>query len=181
MEVISTKINGVYILIPKVFEDERGFFLESWDRPTMEKAGLYYDFVQDNHSLSRKKGTLRGIHFQKGAYSQAKLARCVRGAILDVAVDLRPESPTYKQWISCVLSSENKRQFLVPRGFGYGVLSLTDNAELMYKADNRYVPEADGGIRWDDPDIGVDWGITAPILSEKDRHLPFLSEIKTPF
>lgn len=181
MEVIKTKIEGVYILIPKVFEDERGFFMESWDRPTMEAAGLYYDFVQDNHSLSRRKGTLRGIHFQRGKDSQAKLARCVRGAVLDVAVDLRHDSPTYKQWVSVVLSAENKKQFLVPRGFGHGFVTLTDDAEFVYKADNKYVPESDGGIRWNDSEINVEWGISAPILSEKDQHTPFLKEIEPVF
>lgn len=176
MEVIKTKIEGVYILIPKVFEDNRGFFMESWDRPTMEAAGLYYDFVQDNHSLSRVKGTLRGIHFQKGEWSQAKLVRCIHGAVFDVAVDLRPKSATYKQWVGVELSAENKKQFLIPRGFGHGFVTLTDDVEFVYKADNLYVPDADGGIRWNDPDIGIEWNVTNPILSEKDKKLPFLKE-----
>lgn len=181
MEIFKTKINGVYILIPKIFEDDRGFFMESWDRPTMEAAGLFYDFVQDNHSLSRYKGTLRGLHFQRGTSSQAKLARCIRGAVLDVAVDLRHDSPTYKQWVSVVLSANNRKQLLVPRGFGHGFISLTDNAEFVYKADNRYVPEEDGGIRWNDPDIAVDWGIETPILSKKDQTAPFLKELEPIF
>lgn len=181
MKVIKTKIEGVYILIPRVFEDDRGFFMESWDRPTMEAAGFYYDFVQDNHSLSHKKGTLRGIHFQKGNKSQAKLVRCVRGAVLDVAVDLRHDSPTYKQWVGVELSEENKKQLLIPRGFGHGFVTLTDHVEFLYKADNYYAPEADGGIRWNDPDIGIEWGISDPILSEKDQHTPFLKEMKLIF
>lgn len=178
MDLLKTKLEGVYILIPKVFGDHRGFFMESWSRRTMEEAGLYYDFVQDNHSLSTVKGTLRGIHFQKGDKAQAKLVRCVRGAVLDVAVDLRHDSPTYKQWVGVELSEENKKQLLIPRGFGHGFVTLTDHVEFLYKADNYYAPEADGGIRWNDPDIGVDWGISAPILSEKDSKNPFLKEIE---
>lgn len=176
MDLLKTKLEGVYILIPKVFGDHRGFFMESWSRRTMEEAGLFYDFVQDNHSLSTVKGTLRGIHFQKGDKAQAKLVRCVRGAVLDVAVDLRHDSPTYKQWIGVELSEENKKQLLIPRGFGHGFVTLTDHVEFLYKADNYYAPEAEGGIRWNDPDIGVDWGIDYPVLSEKDTRNPFLKE-----
>lgn len=181
MKIIQTKLEGVYVLIPKVFEDRRGFFMESWSRKTMEEAGLHYDFVQDNHSLSTGKGTLRGIHFQKGDKSQAKLVRCVRGAVLDVAVDLRHDSPTYRQWAGVELSEENKKQFLIPRGFGHGFVTLTDEVEFLYKADNVYAPEADGGIRWNDPDIGVEWNITDPILSDKDQKNPFLKEIEPVF
>lgn len=181
MDLLKTKLEGVYILIPKVFGDHRGFFMESWSRRTMEEAGLYYDFVQDNHSLSTVKGTLRGLHFQKGNKSQAKLVRCVRGAVLDVAVDLRHDSPTYKQWVGVELSEENKKQLLIPRGFGHGFVTLTDHVEFLYKADNYYAPEADGGVRWNDPDIGVDWGISEPILSEKDTKNPFLKDIAPVF
>ena len=143
----------------------------------MEEAGLFYNFVQDNHSLSTVKGTLRGIHFQKGDKAQAKLVRCVRGAVLDVAVDLRHESPTYKQWVAVELSAENKKQLMIPRGFGHGFVTLTDEVEFLYKADNYYAPEADGGIRWNDPEIGVEWGIDKPILSAKDEKNLFLSEL----
>lgn len=181
MDLLRTKLEGVYILIPKVFGDHRGFFMESWSRRTMEEAGLFYDFVQDNHSLSTVKGTLRGIHFQKGDKAQAKLVRCVRGAVLDVAVDLRHDSPTYKQWVGVELSEENKKQLLIPRGFGHGFVTLTDHVEFLYKADNYYAPEADGGIRWNDLDIGVDWGISEPILSEKDTKNPFLKDIAPVF
>lgn len=181
MDLLKTKLEGVYILIPKVFGDHRGFFMESWSRRTMEEAGLFYDFVQDNHSLSTVKGTLRGIHFQKGDKAQAKLVRCVRGAVLDVAVDLRHDSLTYKQWIGVELSEENKKQLLIPRGFGHGFVTLTDHVEFLYKADNYYAPEADGGIRWNDPDIGVDWGIDQPVLSEKDTKNPFLKAIEPVF
>lgn len=176
MDIIKTKIDGVYVLIPRVFGDYRGFFMESWSKKTMDEAGLFYDFVQDNHSLSTVKGTLRGIHFQKGDKSQAKLVRVVTGDVLDVAVDLRHDSPTYKQWVGVELSAENKKQLLIPRGFGHGFVTLTDHVEFLYKADNYYAPEADGGIRWNDPDIGVEWGITDPILSEKDKKNPFLKD-----
>ena len=181
MDIVKTKLDGVYILIPKVFGDHRGFFMESWSRRTMEAAGLHYDFVQDNHSLSTVKGTLRGIHFQRGDKAQAKLVRCVRGAVLDVAVDLRHDSPTYKQWVAVELSEENKKQLLIPRGFGHGFVTLTDHVEFLYKADNYYAPEADGGIRWNDPDIAVDWGVEHPILSEKDTKHPFLKDIEPVF
>ena len=143
----------------------------------MEEAGLYYDFVQDNHSMSSVKGTLRGIHFQRGDKAQAKLVRCVRGAVLDVAVDLRHESPTYKQWVAVELSAENKKQLLIPRGFGHGFVTLTDEVEFLYKADNYYAPEADGGIRWNDPEIGVDWVVENPILSAKDEKNPLLKDV----
>lgn len=176
MDIIKTKIDGVYVLIPRVFGDYRGFFMESWSKKTMDEAGLFYDFVQDNHSLSTVKGTLRGIHFQKGDKSQAKLVRVVTGAVLDVAVDLRHDSPTYKQWVGVELSAENKKQLLIPRGFGHGFVTLTDHVEFLYKADNYYEPEADGGIRWNDPELGVEWGMTNPILSEKDKKNPFLKD-----
>ncbi len=177
--VTDTGINGLVIIEPKVFGDHRGFFMESWSQRAMEEVGLRYDFVQDNHSSSAVKGTLRGIHFQYGDKSQAKLVRCVRGAVLDVAVDLRKDSPTFKQWRIVELSETNHKQFLIPRGFGHGFLTLTDQVEFMYKADNYYAPEADGGIRWNDPILDVDWGITNPILSEKDSHNPYFQEIES--
>ena len=155
--------------------------MESWNKKKMEEAGLYYDFVQDNHSKSTVKGTLRGIHFQKGDKSQAKLVRCVKGAVLDVAVDLRKNSPTFKQWVGVELSAENKKQLLIPRGFGHGFITLTDDVEFLYKADNYYAPEADAGIRWNDPDIGIEWGVENPILSEKDKKNPFLKDCKELF
>ncbi len=181
MDFIETKLPGVVIVEPKVFGDSRGFFMESWSRRAFEDAGLYYDFVQDNHSLSTVKGTLRGIHYQRGDKAQAKLVRCVRGAVLDAAVDLRPASPTYRQWVAVQLTEENHRMLLIPRGFGHGFLTLTDRVEFLYKADNPYAPEADGGIRWNDPEIGVDWGISQPILSEKDRSNPFLKDASTEY
>ena len=177
MKFEKTKLEGVVIITPDVFGDHRGFFMESWSEHKMEEAGLHYNFVQDNHSLSSVKGTLRGIHFQKGDKAQAKLVRCVKGAVLDVAVDLRHESPTYKQWVAVELSAENKKQLMIPRGFGHGFVTLTDEVEFLYKADNYYAPEADGGIRWNDPEIGVDWGVENPILSAKDEKNPFLKDL----
>lgn len=177
MKFEKTKLEGVVVITPDVFGDHRGFFMESWSEHKMEEAGLHYNFVQDNHSMSSVKGTLRGIHFQKGDKAQAKLVRCVKGAVLDVAVDLRHESPTYKQWVAVELSAENKKQLMIPRGFGHGFVTLTDEVEFLYKADNYYAPEADGGIRWNDPEIGVDWGVENPILSAKDEKNPFLKDL----
>ena len=181
MKITKTKLDGVVIIEPDVFGDNRGFFMESWNKKKMEEAGLFYDFVQDNHSKSTVKGTLRGIHFQKGEKAQAKLVRCVKGAVLDIAVDLRKNSPTFKQWVGVELSAENKRQLLIPRGFGHGFVTLTNDVEFLYKADNYYAPEADGGIRWNDPEINIDWGVKNPILSAKDANAPFLKDIMLDF
>ena len=177
MKITKTKLDGVVVIEPDVFGDNRGFFMESWNKKKMEEAGLFYDFVQDNHSKSTVKGTLRGIHFQKGDKAQAKLVRCVKGAVLDVAVDLRKNSPTFKQWVGVELSAENKKQLLIPRGFGHGFLTLTDDVEFLYKADNYYAPEAEAGIRWNDPDISVEWGVEEPLLSEKDKTNSFFRDI----
>ncbi len=181
MKFTKTAIDGLMIVEPAVFGDHRGFFMESWSKRSFEEAGLYYDFVQDNHSASNVKGTLRGIHFQRGEMSQAKLVRCTKGAVLDVAVDLRPESPTYKKWIAMELSAENKKQLLIPRRFGHGFITLTDEAEFLYKADNFYAPAYEGGIRWNDPELNIDWGVKEPVLSEKDRIAPYLSETVTDY
>ena len=178
MKIKETEIEGLLILEPQVFGDDRGFFMESWNKKQMEEVGLSYDFVQDNHSSSTAKGTLRGIHFQKGDKCQAKLVRCTSGAVLDVAVDLRKKSPTYKKWVAVELSADNKKQFLIPRGFGHAFLTLTNHVEFLYKADSYYAPEADAGIRWNDPDINIEWGIDNPILSEKDTKNPFLKDIE---
>lgn len=178
MKVTKTKLEGVVIIEPDVFGDHRGFFMESWSQKKMEEAGLFYNFVQDNHSMSSVKGTLRGIHFQKGDKAQAKLVRCVKGTVLDVAVDLRHDSPTYKQWVAVELSAENFKQLFIPRGFGHGFVTLTDEVEFLYKADNYYAPEAEDGIRWNDPEIGVEWGVENPILSAKDRANKYLRELE---
>lgn len=176
MNVVKTAVMDVYIIEPQVFGDNRGWFMETWSQKKMEDAGLYYDFVQDNQSFSATKGTLRGLHFQKGEAAQAKLVRCGKGAVLDVAVDLRRGSPTYKKWVAVELSAENKRQLLIPRGFAHGFLTLTNDVEFLYKEDNLYAPETDRNIIWNDPEIGVEWGIENPILSAKDQKAPKLCD-----
>jgi dTDP-4-dehydrorhamnose 3,5-epimerase len=176
--VEKTALPGVLVLAPKVFGDARGWFFESWADRDYRAAGIEAVFVQDNQSFSKEKGTLRGIHFQNGASAQAKLVRCTRGAVLDVAVDLRRGSPTYRQWAGVELSAENFRQFFIPRGFGHAFLALTDDVEFCYKADNYYDFEADRSVRWDDPAIGVEWPLPeeALILSDKDRGAPLLCD-----
>lgn len=176
MHVIETDVKDVYIIEPQVFGDNRGWFMESWSEKKMEDAGLFYHFVQDNHSFSAQKGTLRGLHFQKGEAAQAKLVRCVRGAVRDIVVDMRKGSPTYKKWAAVELSAENKRQLLIPRGFLHGFVTLTDDVEFMYKADGFYNAEADRNVLWNDPELGVDWGIEDPIISEKDKNAPLLKD-----
>ena len=151
--------------------------MESYSKKDFEEAGLHYEFVQDNRSFTERKGTVRGLHFQRPPMAQAKLLTCLRGSILDVAVDLRPDSPTYKDWVGVILTAEDPTQLLIPRGFAHGFVTLTDNVEFQYKVDNFYSPEHDGGIRWNDPDIGVEWGVSDPILSEKDMKSPFLREL----
>ena len=174
MKIVDTKIPEVKIIEPDVFGDYRGYFMESWSEP--KYAALDFVPVQDNESFTAKKGTLRGLHFQQNPMSQAKIVRVVTGAVMDVAVDLRKGSSTYLQWVTAELSGENHRQFYIPRGFAHGFLTLTDNVTFCYKADNLYSKECDRSIRFDDPAIGVDWGITDPILSEKDQKAPKLAD-----
>ncbi len=176
MNIIETKLRGVYILEPKVFDDNRGWFMESYSKKVLEAIGLDINFIQDNHSYSAFKGTLRGLHFQNNPMAQTKLIRCTKGKILDVAVDLRKGSPTYKKWIAIELSAENKKQLLIPKGFAHGFVTLTDDVEIQYKVDEYYSKEHDRSIRFDDPEIGVDWGIDNPILSEKDKNAPLLRD-----
>jgi len=176
MKKTETAIPGVYLIEPDVFGDHRGWFMESWSYEKLKKLGIDAHFVQDNHSFTAKKDTLRGLHFQIDPMAQAKLVRCTAGAVLDVAVDLRKGSPTYKKWVSVILSAANKLQLFIPRGFAHGFLTLTDNVEFEYKCDNPYSKEHDRSIRFDDPEIGVDWKIDDPILSEKDRNAPFLKD-----
>jgi dTDP-4-dehydrorhamnose 3,5-epimerase len=173
----ETALDGVYILEPKVFEDERGFFMESYNKKDFEELGLYYDLVQDNHSLSVKAGVLRGIHFQLNPKAQTKIVRCLSGAIYDVVVDLRKSSKTFGKWISVILTADNKRQIVVPKGFGHAILTLVPNTEILYKVDEYYSPEHDRAIRWDDPDLAIDWPVSNPILSEKDKNAPYLKDI----
>ncbi len=177
----ETKLPGVFILEPQVFGDQRGWFMETWSERNMVNVGLSIHFVQDNESFTAKKGTLRGIHFQQNPMAQAKLVRVLRGAVVDIAVDIRKGSPTYRQWTSVVLSAENKKQFYIPQGFGHAFLTLTDDVEFCYKCDNLYSKECDRNIRWDDPDINVDWkslGLedNEPLLSGKDANAPLLKD-----
>ncbi len=174
MNLIKTEIDGVYIVEPRVFGDERGWFMESYSK--IKTPEVSCDFVQDNHSYSAEKGVLRGIHFQNGEHAQAKLVRCIRGAVLDVAIDLRKGSPSYKKWIAVELSAENKKQLFIPRGFGHAFVTLTDDVEFVYKTDNYYNYESDRSIRFDDPEINVNWGVINPQLSEKDKNAPYLKD-----
>lgn len=176
MKVIKTELNNVYIIEPDVFGDNRGWFMESYSKVKLAEAGIHCDFVQDNQSFSAHKGTLRGLHFQLNPKAQAKIIRCTRGAILDVAVDIRKGSPFYKKWVAVELSAENKKQLFVPKGFAHGFLTLTDDVEVQYKADEYYAPEYDGNILFNDPDIGIEWGEDEFILSDKDKKAPLLKD-----
>ena len=176
MKRIDTKLEGVYIVEPVVHGDHRGYFMETYSTKTFADIGINTVFVQDNQSFTAQKGTLRGIHFQNDPMAQAKLVRVTKGAVLDVAVDLRKGSPTYKQWVGVELSAENKRMLFIPRGFGHGFVTLTDDVEFCYKVDNLYSKECDRGIRFNDPEIGVDWGVPDPVLSQKDTVSPILRD-----
>ena len=176
----ETRIKGVYIIDVKTYGDNRGYFMETYKESDFKAAGLDYLFVQDNQSSSRK-GVLRGLHFQK-TYPQAKLVRVLKGEVFDVAVDLRRGSETYGQWVGVLLSEENKRQFMIPRGFAHGFVVVSDYAEFAYKCDELYHPEDEGGIMWNDPDIGVEWPeVGELILSEKDKKHPALKESRIEF
>jgi dTDP-4-dehydrorhamnose 3,5-epimerase len=176
MKRVDTKLPGVCIVEPIVHGDHRGYFCETYSTAAMAEIGIDNVFVQDNQSFTAQKGTLRGIHFQNNPMPQAKLVRVIRGAVLDVAVDLRKGSPTYKQWVGVELSAENKRMLFIPRGFGHGFVTLTDDVEFCYKTDNLYSRECDRGIRFDDAEIGVEWGVSEPILSDKDKNSPQLAD-----
>jgi dTDP-4-dehydrorhamnose 3,5-epimerase len=168
MQIDPTEIPDVLILTPRRFGDDRGWFSETWNADVMARAGLDLPWVQDNHSLSTGRGTLRGLHYQAPPRAQDKLVRCTRGAILDVAVDIRAGSPSYGRWVKVELSAENGRALLVPKGFLHGFLTLTDMAEVQYKCSDFYSAEHDRSVLWNDPAIGVDWGIDRPVLSPKD-------------
>jgi dTDP-4-dehydrorhamnose reductase/dTDP-4-dehydrorhamnose 3,5-epimerase len=176
MIIIKTKIKEVLIIDPKVFGDQRGWFIEAYSKEKFKELGIDINFVQDNHSFSAQKGTLRGLHFQLYPSSQTKLIRCTKGKILDVAVDIRKGSPTYKNWVAVELTEDNKKQLLVPEGFAHGFITLTDNVEVQYKVDKYYSPENDRSIRFDDPEININWGLESPILSDKDLNAPILLE-----
>ena len=174
MKITKTALDGVVIIEPQVFEDARGYFFESWNKAKMEEAGLNYDFIQDNQSKSCY-GTIRGIHFQKGEFSQAKLVRVLQGTVLDVAVDLRKDSKTFGQHVAVELSAENNRQLMIPRGFGHGFSVLTPTAVFAYKCDNVYNQASKAGISFDDPALEIDWKVKPEeaVLSDKDKILPF--------
>lgn len=181
MKLVNTEIEDVKLVVPEVFGDNRGWFYESYNYEKLKALGVDTVFIQDNRSFSQMKGTLRGLHFQKVPTAQTKLLCCTRGEILDVAVDLRKGSPTYLKWVSAHLSEENKHFLFIPKGFAHGFVTLTDNVEVLYKVDDYYSKENDRSIRFDDPAIGVDWGIIAPILSEKDRNAPLLKDCDVNF
>ncbi|MDB8874938.1 dTDP-4-dehydrorhamnose 3,5-epimerase [Pediococcus acidilactici] len=180
LKVTTTNLQDVKIIEPAVFGDHRGFFTETYSDRDFKEAGINFDFVQDNQSLSAQAGVLRGLHFQRGKAAQTKLIRVVTGAVLDVIVDVRKGSPTYKQWEGYIISESNHRQLLVPKGFAHGFVTLTDNVNFLYKCDNYYNAEADGGISFKDPELGINWPIDfdMAITSEKDAAQPTFAEFE---
>lgn len=181
MEFIKTEFPGLFVIKPHVFKDHRGFFLESYSQRIFQENGINISFAQDNHSLSVEKGVLRGLHFQHPPFAQTKLIRVTHGAIYDVVVDLRKNSPMYGKWKGFELTESNFLMLLVPQGFAHGFCTCEPNTEVHYKVDNFYSPEHDYGIRWNDPSFNIDWPVKEPVLSEKDSRLPFFSDIKSPF
>ncbi|MCC0725548.1 dTDP-4-dehydrorhamnose 3,5-epimerase [Clostridioides sp. ZZV14-6045] len=174
MKVTDLGLEGVKLIEPIVHEDFRGYYMESYSLRSFWDVGIKTTFVQDNHLLSLKKGTIRGIHFQNMPKAQAKLVRCTKGKIMDFAIDLRKSSPTYKKWISVELSADNKKQIFIPKGFGHACISLVDDTEIQYKVDELYHPELDRAILWNDPEFNIDWGMESIIVSEKDKNAPYL-------
>lgn len=183
MQIEQTPLGGVLILIPRRFGDARGWFTEVWNRQTLAAQGITQDFVQDNHSYSRDVGTVRGLHFQSPPHAQAKLVRCGRGAVFDVAVDVRKGSPTYGKWFGTELSADNGKQIFIPTGFLHGFVTRAPDSELLYKCSDVYAPDCDGAVRFDDPDLAIDWGIdpARAILSDKDRAAQSLKDFNSPF
>lgn len=183
MLIEKTPLAGLVVLTPTRFGDNRGFFSESWSHKRMQEHGLDLDYVQDNHSLSSAVGTVRGLHYQSPPHAQAKLVRCGRGLLFDVAVDIRRGSPTYGQWFGTELSFENGKQMLIPAGFLHGFATRAPDTEIIYKCTDYYAPDCDGAVRFDDPAIGVDWGVDAgaAVLSEKDMRAPLLADIDNKF
>jgi len=182
VQVLTTELPGVLIIEPDRFGDTRGFFSESWNRRRMAGHGVEIDFVQDNHSLSVEPGTLRGLHFQTPPHAQAKLVRCGRGAFMDVVADIRHGSPTYGRWLGVDLSFENGRQLLVPEGFLHGFVTRQPETEIIYKCSDYYAPDCDSAVRFDDPDLAIDWGLDGPpILSDKDAAAPRLRDLPAYF
>lgn len=167
---------GVKVYVPDYYEDYRGYYCENYSKRTLESLGIFIDFVQDNHSYSIKKGTIRGIHYQNYPVPQTKLVRCTSGKVMDYAVDLRKNSPTYKKWVSVELTKENRKQILIPIGFGHAFITLTDECEVLYKVDGLYEHSLDRAIKWDDPEIGIQWECENPIVSKKDIDAPYLKD-----
>ncbi len=180
MEISNTKIPGLLVIKPAIFKDSRGYFFESHNEEKLLKAGIDIRFVQDNESKSQR-GVLRGLHFQNPPYSQGKLVRVIQGAVLDVAVDLRKKSPTYGKWDSIILSAENKLMYWVPEGMAHGFLTLENDTIFFYKCTSVYNKESEGCIRWNDPELNVEWGTDNPILSDRDRITPFFKDFKSQF
>jgi dTDP-4-dehydrorhamnose 3,5-epimerase len=180
IDVTPLAIPEVKLVTPRVFRDERGFFLERYRRDRFERAGITCEFVQDNHSRSQR-GTIRGLHFQRPPHAQAKLVSVTRGEIFDVAVDIRVGSPTYGRWVGAVLNDDSLHQLFVPPGFAHGFVVRSESADVLYKVDAPYAPAAEGGLRWDDPALGIDWGGVDAIVSEKDQHLPMLARLDSGF
>lgn len=181
MRLIETGLPGLALLEPKVFRDERGFFLESYSEAAFDSLGIRARFVQDNHAYSRQAGVLRGLHFQLPPFAQAKLVWVVRGSVLDVALDLRRDSPTFGRHFPVELSAENMRRLFIPRGFAHGYVTLEPDTEFLYKVDAPFSPQVDAGILWNDPDLGINWPVAEPVLSSKDRLLPRLKDFDSPF
>ncbi len=183
MEIHDTPLPGVKLIIPKRHGDARGYFAETWNRRDMALHGIDLDFVQDNHSVSAEAGTVRGLHYQAPPHAQAKLVRCGRGRLFDVAVDVRRGSSTFGRWTGAELSAENGWQLLIPEGFLHGFVTRDPNTEIVYKCTAHYAPETDGTVRWDDPDIGIDWGLspTKAILSAKDGNALAFRDFSSPF
>lgn len=174
--VEKTELPGVVVLTPKVFADERGFFFEAYNEKALQETGIEFHAVQENHIMNRCPGVIRGLHFQNDPYAQAKLVRCIKGVVDDVAVDLRKGSPTYLQWVMVELSEENKKQLFLPKGFAHGVISRSEYSEVQYVVDESYCPQADRNIQYNEPKIDVQWNVKRPVLSPKDRNAPSLDE-----
>jgi len=183
MEILQTELPGVVLLTPRRFADARGFFSETYSKKTLAAQGIDIDFVQDNHSISQDTGTVRGLHFQSPPQAQAKLVRCGQGALYDVAVDVRVGSPTYGKWVGYELSAENGRQLLIPAGFLHGFVTLAPMTEIVYKCSDFYAPECDGAVRWDDPDLAIDWPLSGgtAAISDKDAVAPLMADFNSPF
>lgn len=181
MKILSTHLKDCFVVEPVVFEDSRGWFMETFSNEILKQHGLEFDFIQDNHSFSKDEGILRGLHFQVNPKAQTKLVRCIRGRILDVAIDLRKGSPSFLQYIAIELSSENKKQILIPKGFAHGFLTLSDNCEVVYKVDENYSKECDRSVRYDDPVLNINWPSINFIMSEKDIHATNFEQININF